>query len=191
MSTQIKHVKGNVLSLHIPLTIQIRTMVDGQETVITEDFYPSPDYPTYVVLKKSGGLDKKFKATVDGYVASMVDMGTLSVGLYQLEVLCSDNDGNPYRYMVRAIIDIVDATIDAGIVAGIEFDSEEYTLDAGVFAIAKGEKGDRGDDGASAYDIAVAHGFVGTEEEWINSVGFNQYEGYIFVCGNAPEPEDA
>ena len=49
----------------------------------------------------------------------------------------------------------------------------------------KGEKGDKGDpgtpgsdgldgtdgaDGASAYDIAVAHGFVGTEAEWLESL---------------------
>ena len=39
----------------------------------------------------------------------------------------------------------------------------------------KGDKGDRGDDGigvdgASAYDIAVVHGFIGTEEEWIASL---------------------
>ena len=49
----------------------------------------------------------------------------------------------------------------------------------------KGEKGDKGDtgapgsdgldgangvDGKSAYDIAVAHGFVGTEAEWLESL---------------------
>lgn len=34
----------------------------------------------------------------------------------------------------------------------------------------KGDKGDVGDTGMSAYEIAVKYGFVGTEEEWINSI---------------------
>lgn len=34
----------------------------------------------------------------------------------------------------------------------------------------KGDKGDTGDTGMSAYEIAVKYGFVGTEEEWINSI---------------------
>ena len=31
--------------------------------------------------------------------------------------------------------------------------------------------GDAGADGASAYDVAVANGFVGTEQEWLDSLG--------------------
>ena len=33
-----------------------------------------------------------------------------------------------------------------------------------------GGKGPKGDDGKSAYEIAVAHGFVGSEEEWLESL---------------------
>ena len=33
-----------------------------------------------------------------------------------------------------------------------------------------GGAGQKGDDGKSAYDIAVAHGFVGSEEEWLESL---------------------
>lgn len=33
-----------------------------------------------------------------------------------------------------------------------------------------GGSGQKGDDGKSAYDIAVAHGFVGSEEEWLESL---------------------
>ena len=33
-----------------------------------------------------------------------------------------------------------------------------------------GGVGQKGDDGKSAYDIAVAHGFVGSEEEWLESL---------------------
>lgn len=35
---------------------------------------------------------------------------------------------------------------------------------------APGEKGEPGDTGKSAYEIAVDHGFVGTEEEWLESL---------------------
>lgn len=34
----------------------------------------------------------------------------------------------------------------------------------------KGEKGDKGDEGFSAYEVAVAGGFVGTEAEWLASL---------------------
>ena len=33
-----------------------------------------------------------------------------------------------------------------------------------------GPKGDKGDDGDSAYEVAVANGFVGTEQEWLDSL---------------------
>jgi hypothetical protein len=35
----------------------------------------------------------------------------------------------------------------------------------------EGEQGPAGADGASAYDIAVENGFVGTEQEWLDSIG--------------------
>lgn len=66
----------------------------------------------------------------------------------------------------------------------------------------KGEKGDKGDpgtpgsdgldgtdgdNGASAYDIAVAHGFVGTEEEWLESLrGADGNPGKDGAPGNTP-----
>lgn len=34
----------------------------------------------------------------------------------------------------------------------------------------KGDKGDKGDPGLSAYQVAVANGFVGTEEQWLASL---------------------
>lgn len=33
-----------------------------------------------------------------------------------------------------------------------------------------GTKGDKGDDGKSAYELACEHGYVGTEEEWLESL---------------------
>ena len=45
-----------------------------------------------------------------------------------------------------------------------------------------GEKGEAGKDGLSAYELAVQHGFDGTEEEWISSLhgrdGLDGDEGF-------------
>lgn len=34
----------------------------------------------------------------------------------------------------------------------------------------KGDKGDTGEEGLSAYEVAVQNGFVGTELEWLESL---------------------
>lgn len=39
-----------------------------------------------------------------------------------------------------------------------------------ILGSTSGGAGQKGDDGKSAYDIAVAHGFVGSEEEWLESL---------------------
>ena len=39
-----------------------------------------------------------------------------------------------------------------------------------ILGLTGGGAGQKGDDGKSAYDIAVAHGFVGSEEEWLESL---------------------
>lgn len=40
-------------------------------------------------------------------------------------------------------------------------------------------KGDKGDPGESAYQIAVDHGFIGTEQEWLDSLkGTCEYKEY-------------
>lgn len=128
---KIKHVKGNVLRVAIPLTIKRKKLENREVTETVEDFYPCSDYPTYINFKKS--LTIPFEASVQDNIARMQDDGTLNVGTYQIEVLCYDEAGEPYRYMVRDVVEVVDATVDADIEAGIEFDSEDYTLDGAVF----------------------------------------------------------
>ena len=163
-NTVIKHVYGNVMKVAIPLTIRIRTLVDGHETETEQDFFPSADYPVYVVLYKGGGLKTTYTATMVDNVATIEDDGTLSIGVYQVEVLCHDDQGNPFRYMVRAIIQVVDATIEAGIQAGIEFNSETYTLDGAVYFYAKGDKGDKGDKGERGVSIISVEQIQTSEE---------------------------
>lgn len=141
MATRIKHVYGNVLRVAIPLDVINITQDDGTIVQTQQDFYPNTDYPTNIVLRKNGGISYTFDATVDGDVVSFEDMGTIAIGTYQVEVLCKNDAAEPMRYMVRSVIQIVDATAEAGIEAGVEFDAESYTLDGGIFLYSKGEDG--------------------------------------------------
>jgi len=71
-----------------------------------------------------------------------------------------------------------------------EADFNDYTVSVGADEVqvvlaanvgpagppgADGAPGQQGTTGASAYDIAVANGFVGTEQEWLNSLGSSTY----------------
>ena len=131
MATRIKHVQGNVLRLQVPLTVKRVSVDNGSVVEVEEDFYPGTAYPASIIFKSS--LKRSFPASINGNVVSMQDLGTLATGLYQVEVVCHDDGGNPFRYMVRDIIEIVDATAEAGIAAGVEIDSEIYTLDGALF----------------------------------------------------------
>lgn len=155
-NTLLKHVFGNVMRIAIPLTMRIRTMEGGEETETEEDFYPNLSLPIAVSLMREGGYTKTYIPTVVGNVATIEDDGTLPVGTYQVTVTCFDAQEHPCRFMVRAIVQIVSATADAGIRAGVEFDSEDYILEGTVFFYAKGdkgEKGDKGDDGVSVSSV--------------------------------------
>lgn len=137
----IRHVFGNVMRVAIPLTIRVRTLSDGVETETEENFYPNISLPTEVVLMRDGGVSKKYIPTVDGNVVTFEDDGTLRAGKYQITITCFDENGQPYRYMARNVIQVVLATKDAGIESGIEFDTKDYVLDGSVFFYAKGEDG--------------------------------------------------
>ena len=131
MATIIKHVKGNVLRLMIPLTLKIKALIDGEVVEREEPFYPDIEKDILVRLRNAYTIP--FTASVNGNIVSIEDKGTLQTGLYLIEVLCYGQDGNPYRYMARDVLEVVDATIDAGIQAGIEFNAETYTLNGAVF----------------------------------------------------------
>lgn len=141
MATRIRHVFGNVLRVAIPLDALVVSMVNGEVSKDKQDFYPNTDFPVQIVLRKGGGIKYTFTADVRDDIVSFEDMGTISIGTYQVEVLCRNQAGEPCRYMVRSIIQIVDATADAGIESGIEFNCECYTLDGGIFLALKGEDG--------------------------------------------------
>ena len=155
---KIKHVYGNVLKLDIPLTIKIRTIEDGAPSEREEPFYPDATKGCIVELANNYNRKIEYEATINDNIAHIEDSGKISIGQYKLTVKCYDADGNPYRYMVRDIVEICDATADAGIEAGVEFDAETYTLDGAVFSVMRG---------FSAYEIWLQHGHEGTEEDFL------------------------
>lgn len=155
MAIKIKHVQGNVLEVHIPLTIKTKTIDGGVVSEEEKPFYPNTEYPVTIELNKGGGLLSSYEATIEGNVVSFRDEGLIPIGLYQLQVVCKNEDGDPMRYMVRGVVEIVDATAEAGIEEGIEFNAEAYTLDGAIFSIARGPqgpKGDKGDPGTTDYN---------------------------------------
>lgn len=130
---KIRHVYGNVLKLDIPLTIKIRTIEDGTPSEREEPFYPDATQGCIVELANDYNRKIEYKATINENIAHIEDVGKISIGQYKVTVKCYGTDGKPYRYMVRDIVEICDATADAGIEAGIEFNAETYTLEGAVF----------------------------------------------------------
>ena len=130
---KIRHVYGNVLRIAVPLTMRMVEVVDGVVSVTDTDFTPSTDYPISIIFDK-GAAKAKYIATLRGdHIAYIEDKGTLEVGTYSITVLCKDSDGNPYRFKERAVLQVVDATADAGIENGIEYEVKEHYLDSAVF----------------------------------------------------------
>lgn len=136
---KIKHVFGNHLRLAIPLQKLVRTLEDGHVVERAEDFFPNPDFPVSVVLT-GYNRQKTYEAAMEGNVATIEDDGKLPVGRYQVEVIAHDAEGRQVRYMQRDAVAIVNATADAGIEPGIEFDAEAQTLEGAVFIYAEGSQ---------------------------------------------------
>lgn len=129
----IKHVYGNVLNFEIPLTVKIVTLEDGETSEREEPFYPDTTQPVKVKLTNQYSTGLTYDAEVTGNVLHIEDRGLIRQGKYGVTVTCTGQDGNPYRYMCKDAIEVVNATADAGIEAGVEFDVETYILEGAVF----------------------------------------------------------
>lgn len=137
--TRIKHVQGNVLKLAIPLTLREVTLVDGSVSITDSDFVPTG---TVKVIFGQTSRQFEFIASMrNGNVAVVEDKGTLPVGTFAITVLCNDEIGNPMRFKQLAVVRVFDATKDAGIDVGIEFEAQEWLLEGAIFIAVKGEDG--------------------------------------------------
>lgn len=133
MATKLFHVYGNKMSISIPLHKVIRTLLNGEVTEYKEDFSPNPNYPTVVKLYKSDAISYSYEPTVSGNIINFSDDGSIRIGDYNIEVTCRDENAESCRFMAKDAVSIVDATKDAHIEEGIEFDANTYTLDGAVF----------------------------------------------------------
>lgn len=139
-STMLKHVYGNVLRLAIPLDIKTLSVVDGEIEQDEQPFSPSAEHPVLVALKR-GSRSYEYTADMIGNVATIEDRGTLPIGHYSVEVLCVSQSGDPMRFFARSVIDVVEATKDAGLHAGVEFDETQLQLEGCVFLAIQGGTG--------------------------------------------------
>lgn len=141
IQAKVSQVRGNVLRVAVPLQVEIATLEDGRIVKRTEDFTPSPSYPVTVTLFIDA-KNYRYTPETSGNVVTFEDLGTLPVGNYNLEIKCKDEHGAPMRFMARDAVEIVDATADAGFLAGVEFDAETQTLLGAVFyAVGSGGGG--------------------------------------------------
>ena len=166
----VRHVRGNTLTLAIPLQERIRRMVDDEETVETVDYNP---LPTDVVTVNLRGFTRTetfvgTDVTITGNVVEVTDNGTIGVGTYGVEILIDSADGKKRRYYSASEIQVVEQTRDAGIDEGTEYDVTTRTLEAAVFDIMRGY---------SAYEIWLQQGHEGTEADFLEWLRDDSMDG--------------
>ena len=136
---QLKWVKGNTLSLAVPLVVKTG---DGQ-TIVTTDYVPPTGSEIHVNLV---GSYKSFSYdyTIDENVVSFVDDGSLPLGTYGVEIKVKEPDARNLRTFKCQEIKIVNCSDELGEV----MPDGQIMLDAAIFV--QGKKGDKGD--AFTYD---------------------------------------
>lgn len=135
MATIIKHPKGNTLRIRIPITERVTQLESGVVTSNDQDYTPNANYPVKVVFIK-GATKVAFTATMVNNVAQIIDHGTLDYGVYALELHFRDENAHKMRWKMRAVVEVVDLTDDAG----MQSDSDEITA-MSRYPVAVGEAG--------------------------------------------------
>ncbi len=133
-------VKGNVLRLCVELTLRTLESVGANVESSEVAFVPKSGS---VVARLADGA-RVVTMQVEGVEENRVtlaDYGTLLPGEYSLEILCRDDQDNPYRYMKRCAVEVHDATACAGIEAGVEFDTQVQYLGATFTQVIDGSGG--------------------------------------------------
>lgn len=75
-------------------------------------------------------------------------------------------DGNPTNRTAASVFD----TVDASEMVYRLVDSSVVNVVSTIPMPAKGDKGDSGANGLSAYQVAVSQGYVGSESDWLGSL---------------------
>jgi len=145
----VRIVQGNVMRLAIPLTLRTLEKVGDEIQATDTDFIPSS--PVTVEFSK-GAVKKTLDVEMRGNIAVITDNGTLPIGVYDVTILCNDENGNPYRFKKTPIVQIVDTTKEAGITAPAEYEVGTWYLNPAIYLAMRGEDGN---DGVGIEDITT------------------------------------
>ncbi len=159
---EIFHIRGDTGILRIRPQIQGQTLADDRYTAV-------------LTMKQNIGDDgwKLQKQAASGkFIFLPQDTSYLTPGdyVYDIEFRIRNAESGkveqvatqgPYYYHL-----LPDVSPSAPICMS-STDTGDADITVAIDAIAQGKKGD---DGASAYDVAVKNGFIGTEQEWLASL---------------------
>lgn len=168
-SVLIPWVRGNKLPLVIPVyevTRQQVTDANTGETVeqTTRTAYTIQDDDDVTVTFKTGFTATEMDFTTSGNNIYVTDNGTLALGTYTIEVcIVKGGDGDRGRWQGTHQVRIYENSADVELGTADIICDDAALLSADVFYYAYA---------LSAYDIAVQHGFDGTEEEWLQQIIF-------------------
>lgn len=119
--TIIRHIQGNRLEIHVPLSERTVTSTDGN--VDTHETAIEPSNVT-VRLYKRGIARYDLTPTINGNMLVIVDNGTIQLGKYDIEIFGTVTVGNrPLRFKECNLLHVVDATDQGG-----EYDTDEYNV---------------------------------------------------------------
>ena len=122
---KIKHVFGNRIELHIPLSDRAVSVTDGNASESIADLYPAGKIALRL-SKGYGSYNYDVPATVSGNTIVIVDNGTIPVGAWSMELVGTYSDGKPLRWKKNVILEVVDATADGGDYGNDEVDVLAY-----------------------------------------------------------------
>ena len=125
MAKTIKHVFGNRIELHIPLSDRAVSVTDGNASESIADLYPTGKM-SLRLSKGYGSYNYDVPATVSGNTVVIVDNGTIPVGTWSMELVGTYPDGKPLRWKKNVILEVVDATADGGDYTNDEVDVLAY-----------------------------------------------------------------
>lgn len=160
-------VAGNDFRLRIPI---VKHVVEVSGDVVDEPFDAETVDMMGVFLERADGCTRQLPWRVDeeheGSIIADV-RAPIAIGTYGL-VIAGIRQNRQFRSKERRQIKIVDNNERANITPTFYDGWDAYSLDTMYILDARGR------DGLSAYEIAVLHGFVGTEEEWLKALAIRR-----------------
>ena len=160
-------VRGNDFRLRIPI---VKNVIQVTGEVTSAPFDAENAEVLKVFLERSDGFCAKsltYTLDPDNEGNVIADVVGMDVGTYNL-IVAGVKQGIHFRSKEKRQIKLVDSNERANITPTEYNGWDAYALDTMVVLDARGR------DGLSAYEIAVLHGFVGTETEWLKALGIRR-----------------